>query len=234
MQPDRFTIKSQEALASAARLAQEARNPQVVPSHLMRVLIGDGSTMAVDSPGGVVPGVLAKLGVNLKAFTDQLDSELGGLPKFSDGVPGEGTQPSEDLTKTLRDADEEARKLGDDYVSTEHLLLALSRTGGGPGELLRSYGAEYDKVLQALNEVRGANRVTDPNPEEKYEALERFGRDLTEVAEQGKLDPVIGRDEEIRRVIQVLSRRTKRRRSSRGWPRGSSRATFRSRCATGA
>ena len=209
MQPDRFTIKSQEALASAARLAQEARNPQVVPAHLMRVLVGDGSTVAVDSPGGVVPGVLAKLDVNVKAFTDQLDGELGRLPKFSDGVPGEGTQPSDDLTKVLRSADEEARKLGDDYVSTEHLLLALSGTVGQPGELLRSYGADHDKIQQALGEVRGANRVTDPNPEEKYEALERFGRDLTEVAEQGKLDPVIGRDEEIRRVIQVLSRRTK-------------------------
>ncbi len=209
MQPDRFTIKSQEALASAARLAQEARNPQVVPAHLMRVLLGDGSTVAVDSPGGVVPGVLAKLGVNVKAFTDQLNAELGKLPKFSEGVPGEGTQPSDDLTKVLQSADGEARKLGDEFISTEHLLLALSQTAGQPGELLRAYGAEHDQVAQALSEVRGANRVTDPNPEEKYEALERFGRDLTAVAEQGKLDPVIGRDEEIRRVIQVLSRRTK-------------------------
>jgi len=209
MQPDRFTIKSQEALASAARLAQEARNPQVVPLHLMRVLLGDGTTMAVDSPGGVVPGVLAKLGVNIKAFTDQLDGELGRLPKFSDGVPGEGSQPSSDLTKVLRDAEDESHKLGDDYVSTEHLLLALARTAGQPGELLRSYGAAHDKVEQAIGEVRGANHVTDPSPEEKYEALARFGRDLTEVAEQGRLDPVIGRDEEIRRVIQVLSRRTK-------------------------
>ena len=136
MQPDRFTTKSAEAVQSAARLAQEARNPQVVPSHLLRVLLGDGSTMAVDSPGGVVPGVLAKVGVNLKALTDQLDGELGKLPKFSDGVPGEGTQPSEDLTKVLRAADEEARGLGDEYVSTEHLLLALSQTAGQPGELL--------------------------------------------------------------------------------------------------
>src|SRR5262249_32109515 len=187
MQPDRFTIKSQEALASAARLAQEARNPQVVPAHLMRVLLGDGSTVAVDSPGGVVPGVLAKLGVNVKAFTDQLDTELGKLPKFSEGVPGEGTQPSEDLTKVLQSAAGEARKLGDEYVSTEHLLLALAATAGQPGELLRSYGAEREQIEQALNEVRGSNRVTDPNPEEKYEALERFGRDLTQVAEQGKL-----------------------------------------------
>ncbi len=208
MQPDRFTIKSQEALASAARLAQEARNPQVLPAHLMRVLLAGGET-AVDSPGGVVPGVLAKLGVNAKAFTDQLDTELGNLPKFTDGVPGEGTQPSEELTKALRAADDEARRLGDDYISTEHLLLALSQTRGQPGELLRSYGAEHAQIERALGEVRGSSRVTDPSPEEKYEALKRYGRDLTEVAEQGRLDPVIGRDEEIRRVIQVLSRRTK-------------------------
>jgi ATP-dependent Clp protease ATP-binding subunit ClpB len=210
MQPDRFTVKSQEALASAARLAQEARNPQVVPAHLLRVLLAaGGATTAVDSPGGVVPGVLAKLGVNVKALSDQLDGVLGALPKFSDGVPGEGTQPSVELTDALRKAEEEARGLGDEYVSTEHLLLALAEVKGSPASELRSYGADRDSILAALREVRGSNRVTDQNPEEKYEALERYGRDLTAVAEQGKLDPVIGRDEEIRRVIQVLSRRTK-------------------------
>ncbi|MGO9489191.1 MAG: ATP-dependent chaperone ClpB [Solirubrobacteraceae bacterium] len=211
MQPDRFTIKSQEALASAARLAQEGRNPQVVPMHLLRVLLGDGAgiTAAVDSPGGVVPGVLAKLGVNLKALTDQVSTALGALPRFSDGVPGEGTQPSGELSEVLRNAEQEAKDLGDEYVSTEHLLLALARGNGPVAELLRSYGADREAILRALVEVRGSNRVTDPNPEEKYEALERYGRDLTEIAEQGGLDPVIGRDEEIRRVIQVLSRRTK-------------------------
>ncbi len=208
MQPDRFTIKSQEALAAAARLAQERANPQVVPVHLLKVLLGDGAS-AIESPGGVVPGVLAKLGVNARALGDQVDESLDGLPKFSAGVPGEGTQPSAELTELLRRAEREAKDLGDEYVSTEHLLLALASAKGTPGELLRSYGASREQILQALGEVRGSNRVTDQNPEEKYEALERYGRDLTEIAEQGKLDPVIGRDEEIRRVIQVLSRRTK-------------------------
>ncbi len=210
VQPDRFTIKSQEAIASSARLAQEGRNPQVLPAHLLRVLLADGqSGAAADSPGGLVPAVLQRLGVNVKALTDQLDTALGQLPKFSEGVPDEGTQPSSELTKVFQEAEREAKDLGDEYVSTEHLLLALSATKGTPGQELRAYGADREQLLRALQEVRGANRVTDQSPEEKYEALERYGRDLTLIAEQGKLDPVIGRDEEIRRVIQVLSRRTK-------------------------
>jgi ATP-dependent Clp protease ATP-binding subunit ClpB len=209
MQPDRFTIKSQEALAAAARLAQERANPQVTPVHLLSVLLGDGHATAVDSAGGLVPRVLAKLGVNVHALGDQVAEALDALPKFAAGVPGEGTQPSAELTGLLRGADQEAKDLSDEYVSTEHLLLALSAAAGPARELLRSHGASREQILQALAEVRGTHRVTDQNPEEKYEALERYGRDLTEVAEQGGLDPVIGRDEEIRRVIQVLSRRTK-------------------------
>jgi ATP-dependent Clp protease ATP-binding subunit ClpB len=209
MQPDRFTIKSQEALAGAARLAQESANPQVMPIHLLSVLLGDGHATAVDSAGGLVPGVLAKLGVNVHALGDQVAQALDALPKFSAGVPGEGTQPSAELSGLLRGAEQEAKDLSDEYVSTEHLLLALAAAAGPPRELLRSYGASREQILQALAEVRGSNRVTDQSPEEKYEALERYGRDLTEIAEHGGLDPVIGRDEEIRRVIQVLSRRTK-------------------------
>jgi ATP-dependent Clp protease ATP-binding subunit ClpB len=209
VQPDRFTIKSQEALAAAARLAQESANPQVTPVHLLSVLLGDGHATAVDSAGGLVPGVLAKLGVNANALGDQVAQALEALPKFSAGVPGEGTQPSAELTGLLRGAEQEAKDLSDEYVSTEHLLLALAAAAGPPRELLRSHGASREQILQALAEVRGSHRVTDQSPEEKYEALERYGRDLTEVAEQGGLDPVIGRDEEIRRVIQVLSRRTK-------------------------
>jgi ATP-dependent Clp protease ATP-binding subunit ClpB len=209
MQPDRFTIKSQEALAAAARLAQESANPQVVPAHLMSVLLADGGGTAIESPGGVVPGVLAKLGVNVKALADQIGSALEALPKFTAGVSGEGTQPSAELTDVLRAAEREAKDLGDEYVSTEHLLLALSASKGTVGEALRAYGATREQIVAALAEVRGTHRVTDQNPEEKYEALERYGRDLTVDAEQGALDPVIGRDEEIRRVIQVLSRRTK-------------------------
>jgi ATP-dependent Clp protease ATP-binding subunit ClpB len=209
MQPDRFTIKSQEALAGAARLAQESANPQVMPIHLLSVLLGDGHATAVDSAGGLVPGVLAKLGVNVHALGDQVAQALEALPKFSAGVPGEGTQPSAELSGLLRGAEQEAKDLSDEYVSTEHLLLALAAAAGPPRELLRSHGASREQILQALAEVRGSNRVTDQSPEEKYEALERYGRDLTEIAEHGGLDPVIGRDEEIRRVIQVLSRRTK-------------------------
>jgi ATP-dependent Clp protease ATP-binding subunit ClpB len=209
MQPDRFTIKSQEALAAAARLAQESANPQVTPIHLLSVLLGDSHATAVDSAGGLVPGVLAKLGVNAHALGDQVAEALEALPKFSAGVPGDGTVPSADLQGLFRGAEQEARDLGDEYVSTEHLLLALAAAKGTPRELLRSHGASREQILQALAEVRGSHHVTDQNPEEKYEALERYGRDLTEVAEQGGLDPVIGRDEEIRRVIQVLSRRTK-------------------------
>jgi ATP-dependent Clp protease ATP-binding subunit ClpB len=209
MQPDRFTIKSQEAIASAARLAQERANPQVLPIHLLSVLLGDGTANAVDSPGGLVPGVLAKLGVDVHAMSDRVQAALEALPKFTAGVPGEGTQPSSEFTELLGAAEKEARELGDDYVSTEHLLLALAGAKGTAGELLRAAGAGREQVLRAISEVRGSNRVTDQTPEEKYEALERYGRDLTAVAEQGGLDPVIGRDEEIRRVIQVLSRRTK-------------------------
>jgi ATP-dependent Clp protease ATP-binding subunit ClpB len=209
MQPDRFTIKSQEAIASAAQLAQERANPQVLPLHLLSVLLGDGSATAVDAPGGLVPSVLAKLGVDVQGLAERVQTALEELPKFTAGVPGEGTQPSSEFTELLRAAEKEARELGDEYVSTEHLLLALAAAKGAAGELLRAQGAERARVLQALSEVRGSNRVTDQTPEEKYEALERYGRDLTAVAEQGGLDPVIGRDEEIRRVIQVLSRRTK-------------------------
>jgi ATP-dependent Clp protease ATP-binding subunit ClpB len=209
MQPDRFTIKSQEALAAAARLAQESANPQVMPIHLLSVLLGDGHATAVDSAGGLVPGVLAKLGVNAHALGEQVAEALEALPKFSAGVPGDGTVPSAELQGLFRGAEQEAKDLGDEYVSTEHLLLALAAAKGTPRDLLRSHGASREQILQALAEVRGSHRVTDQNPEEKYEALERYGRDLTEVAEQGGLDPVIGRDEEIRRVIQVLSRRTK-------------------------
>jgi ATP-dependent Clp protease ATP-binding subunit ClpB len=201
MQPDRFTIKSQEALAAAARLAQQAPNPQVVPAHLLSALLDDDA--------GVVLGVLAKLGVELPGLRAEIARALGELPRLTAGSPESSTQPSAELSALLGKADEEARNLQDQYVSTEHLLLALSAEDGRAGQALRAVGASHERVLQALAEVRGPHRVTDQNPEDKYQALERYGRDLTAIAELGKLDPVIGRDEEIRRVIQVLSRRTK-------------------------
>ncbi len=202
MQPDRFTIKSQEALQAAQRLADERRNPQTTPEHLLAVLL--------EQEGGVVAPVLRKLGAEPAAVRQALGPRLDALPKLTSA--GTGAEPaggSTELVQILRAAESEMRDLRDEYVSAEHLLLALAAHPGGAGEALRSAGATRDALIKALGEVRGSHRVTDDSPEDKFRALEKYGRDLTEAASQGELDPVIGRDDEIRRVIQVLSRRTK-------------------------
>ncbi len=212
MQADRFTIKSQEALAAAATLAQERRNPQVTPLHLLSVLLRPGAPggASADAPGGVVLGVLAKLGIPFDGLRSEAEKALEELPVAGASSPADAiAQPGSELLAVLRAAEREAGKLSDQYVSTEHLLLALAGEKGRAADILRGAGATPERLLEALEEVRGSNRITDQSPEEKYEALERFGQDLTKAAEQGRLDPVIGRDEEIRRVIQVLSRRTK-------------------------
>jgi len=216
MQADRFTIKSQEALAAASRLAQDARNPQVTPLHLLSALLAPASgspgaaAASADAPGGVVLGVLAKLGVQVDGLRAGVARALGELPVAGPSSPADAVaQPGSELLAVLRAAESEAGKLSDQYVSTEHLLMALASENGRAADELRRVGVTPERLLAALSEVRGSHRVTDQAPEEKLEALERFGTDLTAAAEQGKLDPVIGRDEEIRRVIQVLSRRTK-------------------------
>jgi len=202
MQPDKFTIKSQEALQAAQRLADERRNPQTMPEHLLAVLL--------EQDGGVVAPVLRKLGVDPAAVRQALGPRLQALPKLTtSGGREEPAAGSSELVQILRAAETEMRALKDEYVSTEHLLLALAAHPGGAGDALRASGASRDELAKALSEVRGSQRVTDQNPEEKFQALEKYGRDLTEAAAVGKLDPVIGRDDEIRRVIQVLSRRTK-------------------------
>ena len=201
MQPDKFTIKSQEALQAAQRLADERRNPQTTPEHLLAVLL--------EQDGGVVVPVLRKLGVDPAAVRQALGPALDALPKLSGTTNAEPAAGSSELVQILRAAENEMRELKDEYVSTEHLMLSISAHGGKAGEALRGAGARHEELLKALAEVRGSHRVTDENPEDKFQALERFGRDLTEAAAQGKLDPVIGRDDEIRRVVQVLSRRTK-------------------------
>jgi ATP-dependent Clp protease ATP-binding subunit ClpB len=201
MQPDRFTIKSQEALQAAQRLADERRNPQTMPEHLLAVLL--------EQEGGIVVPVLRKLGVDPTAVRRTGGEALDALPKLQGSASPEPAGGSSELVQILRDAEKEMRELKDEYVSTEHLLLAIADHPGQAGRVMRSVGATRDQLLKALTEVRGSHRVTDENPEDKFMALERFGRDLTEAAAQGKLDPVIGRDDEIRRVIQVLSRRTK-------------------------
>ncbi len=200
MQADRFTIKSQEALEAATRLASERRNPQTRPEHLLAVLL--------EQDGGVVVPVLRKLGVDPAAVRATLNPALDALPRLTCAA-SEPSGPSSELIELLRGAEQEMRALGDDYVSTEHLVLALAKSKQTAGEVLRSVGAGHEPLLRAVNEVRGGQKVTDQNPEDKFQALEKYGRDLTRAAADGKLDPVIGRDDEIRRVIQVLSRRTK-------------------------
>ncbi len=196
--PDRLTINSANALNDAVSLARRAGNPLVYDLHLLLALLAQDE--------GVVSPILQKLGVNVADFRQKAEREAGRYPKQSDAQP----TVSRELSQVTDRADDEARKLDDEYVSTEHLLLALSDVKGTESfALLRAAGANHDRLLEALKAVRGTHKVTDQNPEEKYQALQRFSTDMTERARRGKLDPVIGRDEEIRRVIQVLSRRTK-------------------------
>src|SRR5215217_8114694 len=200
LDPNKLTHKTREALGAAQALAREQNHSQVGPEHLLAVLLGQ--------PESVVLPVLERLGVSNKVLRDRVDEALARVPKVY-GATAQQAQLSGDAYAVLEAADRQRTDLGDDYISTEHLLLAMSEVAGGVGDLLRGLGVTHDALLGALKEVRGSHRVTSQNPEEQYQALERFGRDLTEAAAQGKLDPVIGRDEEIRRVIQVLSRRTK-------------------------
>jgi ATP-dependent Clp protease ATP-binding subunit ClpB len=199
MQPDRFTIKSQEAVAAASALAEERRNPQLTPEHLLAVLL--------EQEGGVVGPVLTKLGASPEAVRAEISRALDALPQVSGDA--QAATPASELAAALRGAERYARELSDQYVSTEHLLLALADQKGPAGDALRAAGAGGESLRKAIEEVRGPHHVTDQNPEDKYNALARFGVDLNQAAEQGRLDPVIGRDDEIRRVIQVLSRRTK-------------------------
>jgi ATP-dependent Clp protease ATP-binding subunit ClpB len=197
---DKFTVKSQEAVQAASQLASEHGNPEILPLHLLAALIED-------SEGIIVP-VLEKLGVPASQLRSKVQDALAKLPKVSGG----GAQPgaSAALNRVFEQAFKEAENFKDEYVSTEHLLLALAEAkNDGAQLLLASFGATHDAILKSLTTVRGTQRVTDQNPEAKYQALEKYAKDLTELARRGKLDPVIGRDEEIRRVIQVLSRRTK-------------------------
>ncbi len=197
---NKLTEKAQEALAAAQRLAEEHQNTQIEPAHLLQALVAQ--------EGGVVPAVLDKLGVQPRTVLQRLQPILSGLARST--TPGQ-VYVSPALRRVFDAAQAEADRLKDDYVSTEHFLLALADDDekGPAGRLLRELGVTRDRIYQALQEVRGGQRVTSQNPETTYQALERYGRDLTALARQGKLDPVIGRDEEIRRVIQVLSRRTK-------------------------
>ena len=196
MQADRFTTKSQEAVAAAQRLAVERRNTEVAPAHLLLALL--------DQADGLVVPVLQKLGADVAEIRAGAERAVGGLATLSGGAEAD-VRPSSGLIKAIQRAERESAGLGDEYISTEDLLLALTEKGSGVADLL----PDRESLLKAIAEVRGPHRVTTPDPEDTMQALEKFGRDLTAEAELGKLDPVIGRDDEIRRVIQVLSRRTK-------------------------
>ena len=197
---DKFTVKAQEAVQRANELASEHGSPELLPVHLLAALIEDRE--------GIVPPVLEKIGIGPQAVLSDIYKEIEKLPKVTGAAAQAAT--SSQLNQLLDHAFKEAANFKDEYVSTEHLLLATTGLKRDPAqELLARHGATYDTILKALTAVRGSQRITDQTPEAKYQALERYARDLTEQARRGKLDPVIGRDEEIRRVVQVLSRRTK-------------------------
>src|ERR1700746_1229981 len=198
---DKFTVKAQEAVQRANDIASEHGNPELLPVHLLAALLEDKE--------GIVPPVLEKLGIGPQVVLNETYREIDNLPKVSRERAPQATMPPR-LTQLIERAFKEASNFKDEYVSTEHLLLAATQAKKDAAQqILAQHGATYDAILKALTSVRGSQKVTDQNPEAKYQALERYARDLTEQARRGKLDPVIGRDEEIRRVVQVLSRRTK-------------------------
>jgi ATP-dependent Clp protease ATP-binding subunit ClpB len=203
---DKFTVKAQEAVQRANELASEHGNPELAPAHLLAALVEDRE--------GIVAPVLEKIGIGPQAVLSDLYKEIEKLPKVS-GSGAQQPSMSSAIDQVLEKSFKEADTFKDEYVSTEHMLLALTslkrdlKHGDPAQELLARHGATHDAILKALTAVRGSQRITDQNPEAKYQALERYARDLNEQARRGKLDPVIGRDEEIRRVVQVLSRRTK-------------------------
>mgnify|MGYP001029058341 CR=1 FL=1 len=198
MTQDKLTVKAQQALAAAQERASSAGHPELTGLHVLAALLGD-------SDGGIVVPLLKKVGADVGQIQSVVASELGRLPQSQGGQLAAGR----DFQAVLQTAQAEADQLKDEYLSTEHLLLALAEVDGPAKEVLSVFAITKDALLAAMKEVRGGQRVTDQNPEDKYQALERYGRDLVEMARRGKLDPVIGRDDEIRRCMQVLARRTK-------------------------
>jgi len=197
---EKMTVKSQEAMQAAAKMAEDRNHSAVEPEHLFYQLL--------KQPDGLVPNLLKQAGGDVAGLTQELESAINRMPQVSGAA--KRVAASQRLVKVFEGADKEARAMGDEYISTEHFILAvLGNAVPDLAKLFGKYGATRAKVEPALTKIRGSQKVTDDNPEAKYEALKKYGRDLTAAAAEGKLDPVIGRDEEIRRVIQVLSRRTK-------------------------
>src|SRR6187551_2280166 len=199
MKLDRYTEKAQEAVLAAQRMATDADSPILDAEHILAALLADAEG---------TPYITLK-DPEIGADPAQLNVELAAVLSRRAKIKGGSMSIDPRAQQLIQHAEDEARRLGDEYVSTEHLLLAASQAGGDAQRLLETAGATHEAILKALQSVRGSQRVTSANPETTYQALEKYGRDLTRDAREGKLDPVIGRDEEIRRVIQVLSRRTK-------------------------
>jgi ATP-dependent Clp protease ATP-binding subunit ClpB len=199
MRIDRYTQKMQEALQTAQDFAAKSQSPEIGNEHFLLALLDQGE--------GVTRPLLEKIGVSADALRSRLETDLARRPKVSGAVSD--LRISNDLRRTLDSAENEMSNLKDEYVSAEHYLLAVAGENNPAAKALKELGATRDKIMQGLQQVRGSQRVTDQNPEGKYQTLEKYGRDLTQLARRGKIDPVIGRDNEIRRVMQVLSRRTK-------------------------
>ncbi|MFN4196674.1 MAG: ATP-dependent chaperone ClpB [Caldimicrobium sp.] len=199
MKLEKFTFKAQEALQNAQKLAESYNHTQLEPEHLLKAL--------VDQEGGLIPIILDRLGVNSKVISSELEDILEGLPKISSG--SYQLYLSIPAKQVLDRAEALAKEMRDEFISTEHLFLSLIDSPTRAGELLRKRGITFQTAKEIIHKIRKGRRITDQNPEEQYQALEKFGRDLTALAKSGKLDPVIGRDEEIRRVMHILSRRTK-------------------------
>jgi ATP-dependent Clp protease ATP-binding subunit ClpB len=198
MRFDRFTIRGQEAIQEAIAIAEKNQHQQVEPEHILAALL--------DQKEGVVRSILGKIGANINAIANEINDVIKRFPKVMGGQQYFSTRTN----SIFQSAQKEAESMGDDYISTEHLLLAIADDkSGDAGRILRSHGVSKDDALKVIEQMRGGSKITDPNAEENFQALEKYAIDLTELARKGKLDPVIGRDDEIRRTIQVLSRRTK-------------------------
>src|SRR5580693_8535942 len=199
---NKFTEKMQEAVRAAQSIAVQHGNQQIEVEHLLLALL--------EQDGGLARSILNKADVKVDSLRARVQQEVDRLPKVSGATGGpDQVYVTQRITKLISQAEEEAKRLKDDFTSVEHVLLAITDDTGPAGKLFKEFGVTRDRLMRALQDVRGSQRVTNQNPEATYEALEKYGRDLTQLATQGKLDPVIGRDDEIRRVVQVLSRRTK-------------------------
>jgi ATP-dependent Clp protease ATP-binding subunit ClpB len=198
MRLDKFTLRAQEAIQSAIELAERAQHQQVEPEHLLAAML--------EQPEGIVKPILGKLAINVPVVLNEIQAAIGRFPQ----VKGGQQYFSPRLTQIFTAAQQQAEGMKDEFISTEHLLIALlDEKDGEAGKILRQHGVQRDDLMKVIEQMRGGARITDQNAEQNYQALSKYARDLTDLARKGKLDPVIGRDDEIRRTIQVLSRRTK-------------------------